>query len=654
MFCRCRSLSLIALSLLLWTLAVPVAAEPGKTKALLIGVQDFVSPSFAPLGSVPTDLELMRSTLVTSCSLDPGNVVSVMSTRQGVVGKASLVATIEKFFKDASPDDALVVYISSHGIVYEGEYQIAITETRLAPDSIKATTINAGQLRKWSEQSKAKTVLVVLDTCQSLVSQKMASEIAAQGKAMSNSSSSALNNQVAAKFLGKPQQGPGVRAILYSCRPSEQSYMDTMFLTGTNNSYFTYALCEGLKGKAADASGEISLRALNDFTSKSLTELIEADRQQRQAKGHGPDQLPNRQTSNMEVLGGTPAELILATVAPQGQPAAGSTQASSVQPGYQPAPGYSAQGFVQPTSGYPAQTTVQGPVGYPAQVAAQAPVGYPSQVANLPPSGYPAQVGVQPSVGYPSLLSNSMPAYPPQAAGQPTSAYPALPAVQSSSAYPSQVAVQPTSGYPAQVAAPAPPSGYPAQVATQASPSYPDQAASPSFSSGHVPPAAYQSQSVSIPEGPAQVERLTVSGGVLEIFPPAQFQLTASQLPSAAKGLHRDEQSMSVNPSNFSLNLRCDRGESDANVRVNVQSSGDAVSSDLYVRVLVSPDRQAWSQVRDWEFRLPSGYRLSRDYVGADPNLFAYRVFFLRAEMILPNGTMVVREGRFVGEGDSP
>lgn len=262
-------------------------------KALLIGTQDFVSGSLGSLSGIQADLALMKETLTGTCGLRAEDVTTILSTRDNVISKASVVVSLEKFFQQAGPNDALLVYISSHGVVYEGEYQIALSETRISPDKIKITSLNAGQLKKWTEKSKAKTVLVLLDTCQSLLSQADAAAIAASGKAMSSQSSKGLNREVAQKFLGNPAKSAGIRALLYSCRPSEQSYMDTNFITGTTNSYFTLAVCEGLQGRAAGARGEVSLQSLNDYTVRRLNELIETDRQLRQAKGAGPDQLPN-------------------------------------------------------------------------------------------------------------------------------------------------------------------------------------------------------------------------------------------------------------------------------------------------------------------------------------------------------------------------
>ncbi len=626
----CRSLrALVLLLSLVLPLAGPVWGQQGKTKVLLIGTQDFVSPTFPSLAGIPTDIELMKTTLSGSCGVAPENIKTILSTRSNVVPKASVVASLESFFNEAGPNDALVVYLTSHGVVYEGEYQIAMTETRVSPDTLKQTSLNAGQLKKWTEKSKAKTVLVILDTCQFPLSQQMAAEIAAAGKAMSNRSASGMNSQVAAKFLGNPQNGAGIRAILYSCRPSEESYMDTNYLTGTNNSYFTLALCEGLQGKAAASDGEISLKSLNDYTSRRLGELIDADRQHRISKGQSS--LPGQQTSNMEVLGGQPSSFVLATAnpAPPTTAAAPAPYAPSTYPAA-PQPAYPAQPVAYAPPGYPAPTSQQASYAQPA-------TGYPGQQSYPQPqtaSSYPVVAAYPaPAQAYPSQNGYGQPQAP---TVQP---YPSAPQPMTAVMSPSNAGG--AVGYPS---SPSSPASYP-NSAPQTAP----QGAAPTVASAPVGVAPLAPGNSASNKG--QMETTRVTGGILELFPSAEFQVASADLPAAAKGVARDPKAAAkIAPEDFGLQLRYDRGESDANIRVTVNSLSTAPAANVFVRVMASADRQTWSPVREWDFRLPGGYRVSRDYVGSDPQLFAHPVFFLRAELVLPNDTVVVREGRFTAQ----
>lgn len=85
----------------------------GTTKALLVGVCDYLTFKCPSLPLCKNDLYAMRKALIHGLNVNPDNIILCGET--GVVTKTELVTSIFNALKDTAEDDTFIFYFSGHG-----------------------------------------------------------------------------------------------------------------------------------------------------------------------------------------------------------------------------------------------------------------------------------------------------------------------------------------------------------------------------------------------------------------------------------------------------------------------------------------------------------------------------------------------------------
>lgn len=123
----------------------------GTTKALLVGVCDYLTIKCPPLPLCKNDLYAMRKALIHGLNVNPDNIILCGET--GVVTKTELVTSIFNALKDTAEEDTFIFYFSGHG----GKNCLVLSDALIELQDL----INS------IEQVQTRNKIVILDSCHS-------------------------------------------------------------------------------------------------------------------------------------------------------------------------------------------------------------------------------------------------------------------------------------------------------------------------------------------------------------------------------------------------------------------------------------------------------------------------------------------------------
>ncbi|MEO3765674.1 DnaJ C-terminal domain-containing protein [Streptomyces sp. B5E4] len=218
----------------------------GSRDALLIATDTYDDGAFRPLRSPGQDCAGLARALA-----DP----AIGGFRAEQVKDApahQVMRAVERFFRDRSRDDLLLLHLSCHGIKDDdGHLHFAARDTDR--DLPASTAMPAAFLRGQLERCRARTVVVLLDCCYS-------------GAFLTGAKG---DDQV---HLRDELAGSG-RVVLTATSRTEYAWEgDRLESTAPQPSLFTGALIEGLATGAADLDGDgrITVTELYDYVYESL------------------------------------------------------------------------------------------------------------------------------------------------------------------------------------------------------------------------------------------------------------------------------------------------------------------------------------------------------------------------------------------------
>lgn len=180
------------------------------------------------------------------CGYDPANIIQLLD---GFATRTAVLAGLEDLAARTGPEDMACVYFSGHGALTGGVDESSLLTVDCIESDLAGTSISATEFSDALHQIKAKRLIVFLDACHA----------AGAGTLKSAAFADKLPSGFSEKMLSRLAEGSG-RALMASSRPSETS----LIMRGAQNSAFTEALIEGLKG-AADRNSEGVIRVFDLF-----------------------------------------------------------------------------------------------------------------------------------------------------------------------------------------------------------------------------------------------------------------------------------------------------------------------------------------------------------------------------------------------------
>jgi hypothetical protein len=272
-----------------------VRSLPSKEKrwALIVGIDEYEKDVSSLKGAV-NDARALKDILVKQAGFPESQVILLTSDaadRDQLPTRGNILEELDNLTGRVPADGLFLFSFSGHGVSIANEAYLIPSDGRITKSLklLRNFSIDVRWIKDAIEDSKIKQVLMLLDACRNEVGRGDAANPLTEAY-KSGFSFDVVNSGVKA-FATLYATSIGYRAFEFLDR-------DTRRYRG----YFSYAVEEGLKGKAANARGEITLGGLTDYVDRIVPEKV------RSAKGE-------RQEPFKEIAGYKESELVLAMAA---------------------------------------------------------------------------------------------------------------------------------------------------------------------------------------------------------------------------------------------------------------------------------------------------------------------------------------------------
>lgn len=217
---------------------------------LLIGVPTY-KPNITPLPFCANDVLALQDAFKKNLGIKEENIRCLGLKPECNVTKAEFLRSIKYISENAHENETIIFYFSGHGFSSDECGYLATSDTEV--DLPEDTGIPIERLRKEFSKSKAKTKLLIIDSCYSgIVTGKNAN-------LMTTEFEKSLKDMTAEGWI-----------IFASCKGNETSSS----LEDQSMSVFTFYLLEALKGKGIESKeGKVllSFENLTSFVTKNVT-----------------------------------------------------------------------------------------------------------------------------------------------------------------------------------------------------------------------------------------------------------------------------------------------------------------------------------------------------------------------------------------------
>lgn len=240
---------------------------PAKAKrfALVVGVDRYADTQISTLGGASNDARALAQALVEYAGFPEDQVVLLSSdqpeerhpTRGNILRRLSNLAAVV-------PKDGLLLFaFAGHGMERGGQAFLLPTDAQVSDDVtlLEQTAVNVLQIRDWVKRTGVKQVLMILDACR-------------------NDPSGRAN-------ADNPLTATYTRGFNFDRRNREVEAFATLYATGIGHrayefkekrqGYFTWALVEALKGRAANERGEVTLDGLVRYLQDRVPKQVKLD-----------------------------------------------------------------------------------------------------------------------------------------------------------------------------------------------------------------------------------------------------------------------------------------------------------------------------------------------------------------------------------------
>ncbi|MFO0809663.1 MAG: family 16 glycoside hydrolase [Gemmataceae bacterium] len=298
----------------IWLVAIaPVLAQTsGHKYALLVAVREYNKNELRSLSYTENDINALAAVLRSN-----GFKRVVVMTQTAGATQTELLPTTDnihaqiKGILDCGPNDTVVLGFAGHGVQYAGEDQnyFCPANTKL---SDRKTLVPLRDVYSQMKASPALTKLLLADCCRN----------------DPQSDFSRSRQEVKLQSLSRPQSAapPKGVAALFSCTAGQKAFEDPDLKHGV---FFNFVV-EGLKGKAANAKGVVTINTLSDYVMTEVRDHVKDK--------FGPDTVQKPQLLN-DSDGAVPLAVVPSVAAnrpPATQPPAAGTGVLPRDPSFSP------------------------------------------------------------------------------------------------------------------------------------------------------------------------------------------------------------------------------------------------------------------------------------------------------------------------------
>jgi hypothetical protein len=257
-----------------WTSTPPAAQKPASLKnlpvkakrfALVVGVDKYADTQISTLGGASNDARALAAALTEHAGFPADQVVLLSSdqpeerhpTRGNILRRLSNLATVV-------PKDGLLLFaFAGHGMERGGQAFLLPSDAQVSDDVtlLEQTAVNVLQIRDWVKRTGVRQVLMILDACR--------------------------NDPAGRANADNPLTATYTRGFNFDARNREVEAFVTLYATAIGHrayefkekrqGYFTWALVEGLKGRAANERGEVTLDRLVKYLEERVPKQVQLD-----------------------------------------------------------------------------------------------------------------------------------------------------------------------------------------------------------------------------------------------------------------------------------------------------------------------------------------------------------------------------------------
>lgn len=223
---------------------------------LAVGINKYDDAKIRDLGSATND----ATDIAAFFSAQQGKTFDEVQTTLLTDRQADYAIVKKKIgeFRKLGRNDTAIIFFAGHGFNQQGDYFIPMSNSDYS--NFEATAIAQRDLVDFVSRTQARSIVLV-DTCH-------AGAILGFNASDNPSSMDALVSALTSSAVPLGA-GSNDRVIFAASRGSQYAQE----LSGLRNGVFTHALLEGLRGKAANNSGEIRISALINYVSQEVPRL---------------------------------------------------------------------------------------------------------------------------------------------------------------------------------------------------------------------------------------------------------------------------------------------------------------------------------------------------------------------------------------------
>ncbi|ADR18762.1 caspase family protein [Calditerrivibrio nitroreducens] len=225
--------------------------------AVVIGINEYKNPKLT-LKYAVADAKLFAETISQIAKpLFEKVEVNLLTTKEETT-KENIKKILEGY-KNLNPEDVFVFYVASHGTVDEGEYFLITSNVgSLSTFRLKEDALTQAELKELIANVPSTKKFIVIDTCNAgKLGEALQMAMLTRG----------MSEETAVKILSK-----AVGSTIISASTSLQEALEGY----QGHGLFTYALVEGLKGKAdTDRDGFIKTLELASYVDSEVPSLAE-------------------------------------------------------------------------------------------------------------------------------------------------------------------------------------------------------------------------------------------------------------------------------------------------------------------------------------------------------------------------------------------
>jgi len=240
--------------------------------ALLVGINDYQN-DIGALKYCVADVQAFQQALIQTAGYKPENVhlMTDQMSGQDLPHFINVILRLETLASRVQAQDTFIFYFSGHGISSQDQsYLLALDSNTATPRTLKRSAIPLQDVNEILSEVKAQQLLTIIDACRN------------NPESSRSNQDNLLSDDFARGFKIQPRAGPSgrpaVSATLYACSVGERAYEWAEKKQGV----FSYFLLQGLNGQAANASGDITITDLADYTQQKVADWAQTYRGKQQ------------------------------------------------------------------------------------------------------------------------------------------------------------------------------------------------------------------------------------------------------------------------------------------------------------------------------------------------------------------------------------